>query len=207
MDLHKEYSNKVAEINLSKNRAFCGGSYTTNICGIPVRPLTFGAWIDLTCIGNGLFEDSWDLESVCEYIFRSHKKYPISYIHRDLLKLRILAIYKCTPSSLITGIRDHYNDAFRSLTTGRVRSKDGKNVDHIISSKYNPVSPFASMVDELCSRYSWDIDQLRDKPLNQLFQLITASRVNTIPNYVVDGNAELDSIKERLFNSLNQRNG
>ena len=197
MDLYDHYIKRKKEIDSVRTQAFCSSNHSTQLMGLPSRPLTLGAWVDLTVVDNGVLEGIGDYHSIYQYLVRNHIDYPLGILKREWIAIKLKWYIRFNPDKLRDDLINHHSNAFSSYPRSMNKVLGNK------SDKIPPVSQFSFIVDEVCHRYGWTLDYIREQPLNQLFQLMTIHRIAKIENYNPGESEELEAIKLEYLKSKN----
>lgn len=146
------------------------------VCGLPTRPLTMRAVVDLTMAGNALFNSSepafgdlaallWRLSPCYGKRFQAWHKWRLT---RRLKKIGRNRVYY--------GVLEFLDSSYRETAEN---TKGAKGEDNGLPR----LNPTAAIIDALCNQYGMSQDAVLDMPLANVWQLLRCINTRTNPDY------------------------
>ena len=204
MDIAQEYREEREKLELNRLLDWSSYSKEYTVAGEKLNQMTVQTWFDMLAVRSPmLYSDTPTTDAIVDYIWKNSKRHTTNPWMREWrlfwLQRRVIKtiMHKEDGPALVEAICEH-------LKT----SLDEFPIDHsaATSKKVNSlpvVSGEASMIDEICSRYSIHPEDVLKMPLRRAFALQRIIRISTIPGYKMLEPDSLRAIKSKYLNQLN----
>jgi hypothetical protein len=200
-ELTSQYNAETERLELLRLATWSSVAMQADILGLPCRPLTLQAWIDLKAARNAVFMAAVpSIGDLSAYIWRNHEGYAPRYdvdtrrIQEDITQ----AIKSAGDVETAAEVIEHFNDAF-SETPEDTNPKASQSR----SMGFPAIMDAVAVIDEIGNRYGMRPAEVLTMPMAQIFHLQKVIRAKTIEGYKPAQPETLRRLSGRILEEMN----